>query len=114
MFHSQYIDRQAARGDALVAVEAGVGRSSGINHGDIGFELDKPIIPGLNCRVNNTRVKFEPWCFYDWHIGTARASLSCSTLVASRNSISKSTNQITVIEKATACRMPTSAVARRV
>ena len=80
VFHSQCIDPQAARCDSLVAVEAGVGRRSGINHGEIGSELEEPIIPGLNCRVNNTRVKFEPWCFCDWHIGTVRASLSCSTL----------------------------------
>lgn len=48
MFHSQSIDRQAATGDALVAVEAGVGRSRGISHGEIGSELDERIIPGLN------------------------------------------------------------------
>jgi hypothetical protein len=56
-----------------VAVEAGVGRYSGISHGEIGLELDEPIIPGLNYRVNNTRVKFEPWCFCDWHIVTANS-----------------------------------------
>jgi len=63
-----------------MAVEAGIGKSSGINHGEIGFELDESILPGLNYCVNNTRVKFELWYFCDWHIGTARASLSCSTL----------------------------------
>lgn len=57
MFHSQCIDRQAARGDALVAVEAGIGRTSGINHSKVSLELDEVIIPGLNCRVNNTRIK---------------------------------------------------------
>ncbi len=58
MFYSQCIDRQTARGDALVAVEAGIGRSSGNSHSEFEFELDGSIIPGLNCRVNITRVKF--------------------------------------------------------
>ena len=57
MFHSQCIDRQAARGDTLVAVETGVGRSSGINHSEISLELEDRIIPGLNLNVNNTRIK---------------------------------------------------------
>jgi hypothetical protein len=47
VFHSRCIDRQAARGDALVAVETGIGRS-GINHSEIVLELDERIIPGLN------------------------------------------------------------------
>jgi hypothetical protein len=73
VFYSQCIDRQAARGEALVAVEAGVGRRSGINHGEIWLELlDETIIPGLNFHVNNTRVKLEPNCFFDWRIGIAR------------------------------------------
>jgi hypothetical protein len=42
-----------------VAVEAGVGRCSGINHSEIGLELEDRIIPGLNFCVNNTRVKFD-------------------------------------------------------
>ena len=63
-----------------MTVEAGIGRSGGINHSEIGLELEDRIIPGLNYRVNNTRVKFEPWCFCDWRIATVRASLSCSTL----------------------------------
>jgi hypothetical protein len=54
-----------------VAVEAGIGRRSGIDHGESGLELDERIIPGLNYAVNNTRVKLEPWCFRDWRIGTA-------------------------------------------
>jgi hypothetical protein len=58
-FYSQRIDRQAARGDALVAIEAGIGRSSGINHSEIGLELEDRIIPGLNLRVNNTRMKID-------------------------------------------------------
>ena len=41
LFHRQCTDRQAARGDALVAVEAGVGRCSGISHCEIGLELDE-------------------------------------------------------------------------
>ena len=39
-------------------LEAGVGGSSGINHGEVGFELEESIIPGLNYLVNSTRVKF--------------------------------------------------------
>ena len=73
MFHSQCVDLQAARCDSLVAIEAGVGRRSGINHGEIWLELDEPIIPGLNYCVNNTRVKLMTWCFCDWRIGTAKA-----------------------------------------
>lgn len=42
-----------------MAVEAGIGRSSGINHSEIGLELDERIIPGLNGSVNNTRVKIS-------------------------------------------------------
>ena len=55
------------------AGKAGVGRSSGINHGEICLELDGRIIPGLNCYVNNTRVKMWPLCICDWRIGTAKA-----------------------------------------
>ena len=39
-----------------MAVEAGVGRCSVVSHGEIGLELDEPIIPGYKYLVNNIRV----------------------------------------------------------
>jgi hypothetical protein len=56
---SDGLGRPDAKGDTLMAVEAGVGRSSGINLSEIGLELEDRIIPGLNYLVNNTRIKLS-------------------------------------------------------